>query len=132
MMSNSKFNSTCHQNKDKLSLMNWIQNLVVFAMLWLNIVLVYGVICAHTNQLGQDEFYRFLFFLRHPVVIILNSLSLIVAILFSIVSCISLSKAIINRYPSFKSLQIGVFIILMLAIGMISRQLFIIALGYLG
>jgi len=55
-----------------------------FFMLWISIVLMYGVICAHTNEMGRDEFYRFIFFLRHPVVVALNVLALMAALLHSI------------------------------------------------
>ncbi|WP_392562795.1 hypothetical protein RHO12_04755 [Orbus sturtevantii] len=55
-----------------------------FFMLWVSIVLMYGVICTNTNEMGRDEFYRFIFFLQHPVVIVLNVLSLVAALFHSI------------------------------------------------
>lgn len=48
-----------------------------FFMIWISIVLMFGVVCSHTNEMGQDEFYRFIFFLQHPFVIVVNVLALI-------------------------------------------------------
>ncbi|QYN47546.1 hypothetical protein [Gilliamella sp. ESL0405] len=49
-----------------------------FSMIWVSMVLMYGVICMYTNGLGQDEFYRFIFFLRSPLAVIINCLALFV------------------------------------------------------
>lgn len=58
--------------------------LIPFAILWGSLMLMYGVICMYTNNMGQDEFYRFIFFLRSPFVVVLNCLALLVAICHSI------------------------------------------------
>lgn len=67
---------------------NWllsiIQKLVPFSMIWVSLVLMYGVICMYTNMMGQDEFYRFIFFLQSPFVIVLNCIALLGAIYHSI------------------------------------------------
>lgn len=55
-----------------------------FFMIWVSIVLMYGVVCAHTNEVGQDEFYRFIFFLQHPVVVVINILALCAALLHTV------------------------------------------------
>lgn len=62
-----------------------IHKLVPFSMLWVSLVLMYGVVCMYTNAMGQDEFYRFIFFLRHPVVVALNALALFAALLHSMI-----------------------------------------------
>ncbi len=61
-----------------------MQKLIPFAILWGSLILMYGVICMYTNNMGQDEFYRFIFFLRSPFVVVLNCLALLVAICHSI------------------------------------------------
>ncbi|KFA59941.1 hypothetical protein GAPWKB11_0684 [Gilliamella apicola] len=38
----------------------------------------------YTNAAGQDEFYRFIFFLQKPIVIILNSVALLLALAHSL------------------------------------------------
>lgn len=48
--------------------------LVVFFMIWFSMLLIYGV----TSNV-MNEFYRFIFFLRHPVVIVLNGATLVAA-----------------------------------------------------
>lgn len=55
-----------------------------FFMIWFSLVLMFGIICSYTNAQGQDEFYRFIFFLRHPLVIVLNSLTLLAALLHTV------------------------------------------------
>ncbi|MCX8648782.1 hypothetical protein J3U21_00330 [Gilliamella sp. B2776] len=61
-----------------------MHKLIPFAMLWGSLVLMYGVICMYTNSMGQDEFYRFIFFLRSPFVVVLNCIVLLIAIFHSI------------------------------------------------
>ncbi len=95
---------------------------IVFAMLWLSMVLLYGVICAHTNQLGQDEFYRFIFFMRHPVVMGLNCLALLIAVVFSITWCSSISQ----RFFCQRSLSKSINIILLALISVISVLLYLV------
>ncbi|OCG47192.1 hypothetical protein A9G34_02305 [Gilliamella sp. Choc4-2] len=58
--------------------------LTPFSMIWVSFVLTYGVICMYTNAAGQDEFYRFIFFLQKPIVIILNSVALLLALAHSL------------------------------------------------
>ena len=53
-------------------------------MIWVSLVLMYGVICMYTNKMGQDEFYRFIFFLQSPVVVVLNCIALSLALFHSI------------------------------------------------
>ncbi len=60
------------------------KKLGVFFMIWVSLVLMYGVICSYTNEVGQDEFYRFIFFLRSPVVVVINCLALILALLHTV------------------------------------------------
>lgn len=55
-----------------------------FFMLWVSIVLMYAVVCSHPNEMGQNEFYRFYYFLQHPVVITINVLALLAALLHTI------------------------------------------------
>ncbi|RKS85242.1 fumarate reductase subunit C [Orbus hercynius] len=55
-----------------------------FFMLWISIILMFGVICARPNEIGQTEFYRFIFFLQNPIVVVLNSLALLAALYHSI------------------------------------------------
>lgn len=99
---------------------------IVFAMLWLSMVLLYGVICAHTNQLGQDEFYRFIFFMRHPVVMGLNCLALLIAVVFSITWCYSISQ----RFFCQRSLSKLINIILLALISVISVLLYLVIVGH--
>ena len=61
-----------------------MQKLIPFAMIWGSLMLMYGIICMYINSMGQDEFYRFIFFLRSPFVVVLNCLALLVAIYHSI------------------------------------------------
>lgn len=61
-----------------------IRESTAFFMIWVSMVLMFGVICAHTNELGQDEFFRFIFFLRSPFAIVMNILALLAALLHTI------------------------------------------------
>ncbi|OCG07448.1 hypothetical protein A9G13_04195 [Gilliamella sp. wkB178] len=69
-----------------------LRRLIPFAMIWVSLVLMFGVICMYTNAMGQDEFYRFIFFLHNPIVVALNSLALLIALLHSILWFNSTSK----------------------------------------
>lgn len=60
-----------------------VRESTAFFMLWISIVLMYGVICAQVNEVGRDEFYRFIFFLQNPIVIVINILALIAALIHS-------------------------------------------------
>lgn len=55
-----------------------------FFMIWTSLVLMFGVVCSHINEMGQNEFYRFIFFLQHPVVIVINTLALLSALIHSL------------------------------------------------
>ncbi|NUF28078.1 fumarate reductase subunit C [Gilliamella bombicola] len=61
-----------------------MHKLVPFSMIWVSLILMYGVVCMHTNTLGQDEFYRFIFFLRSPVIVVLNCIALLVSVFHTI------------------------------------------------
>ncbi|MDF7666291.1 hypothetical protein PT273_00210 [Orbaceae bacterium ESL0727] len=52
-----------------------------FFLIWLSLLLMYSIICAYTNQVGQDEFYRVIFFLQKPWVITLNGVALLMLLL---------------------------------------------------
>ena len=56
---------TSLQTKQPLFL-SIIDKLTPFSMIWVSLVLMYGVICMYTNRMGQDEFYRFYLFLTKP------------------------------------------------------------------
>ncbi|MBI0027066.1 hypothetical protein H3S88_01240 [Gilliamella sp. B14448G11] len=87
-----------------------INKLIPFAMLWGSLMLMYGVICMYTNGMGQDEFYRFIFFLRSPFVVVLNCLALLVAIFHSI-SWVNLVPKVIFSTRSNKRAQDYLFTI---------------------
>ena len=74
---------TSLQTKQPLFL-SIIDKLTPFSMIWVSLVLMYGVICMYTNKMGQDEFYRFIFFLQSPVVVVLNCIALLLALFHSI------------------------------------------------
>jgi Fumarate reductase subunit C len=61
-----------------------IDKLTAFSMIWVSMVLMYGVICMYTNAMGQDEFYRFIFFLQSPLAVIINVIALLLALFHSI------------------------------------------------
>ncbi|MWN89122.1 hypothetical protein GQ597_00085 [Gilliamella sp. Pra-s65] len=61
-------------------IMTIMHKLVPFSMIWISLVLMYGVVCMYTNSVGQDEFYRFIFFLRSPFVVMLNCIALFVSV----------------------------------------------------
>lgn len=69
---------------------NWWQKVVFYRcyilrestaifMIWFSMLLMYGVTCIHSN-----EFYRFIFFLRNPIVIGLNTITLLAALLHTV------------------------------------------------
>lgn len=62
-----------------------MHKLVPFSMIWVSLVLMYGVICMYTNTVGQDEFYRFIFFLSSPFVVVLNCIALFISVYHSMV-----------------------------------------------
>ena len=61
-----------------------IDKLTAFSMIWVSMVLMYGVICMYTNAMGQDEFYRFIFFLQSPLAVIINVIALLLTLFHSI------------------------------------------------
>lgn len=48
-------------------------------MLWFSLQLMYGMVCITT-----DEFYRFFYFLRKPLVMIFNAMTLLSAVLHTL------------------------------------------------
>ncbi|OCG20142.1 hypothetical protein A9G22_00890 [Gilliamella sp. App2-1] len=94
-----------------------IHKLVPFSMIWVSLVLMYGVICMYTNAVGQDEFYRFIFFLRSPVVIVLNCVALLITLFHSISWYNSVAKTIFSSRTDKKSLTylliVGLWLITM-------------------
>ncbi|SCC19638.1 hypothetical protein [Gilliamella intestini] len=62
-----------------------MHKLVPFSMIWVSLVLIYGVVCMYTNAVGQDEFYRFIFFLRSPFIVGLNCIALFISVFHTIV-----------------------------------------------
>lgn len=81
-----------------------MRKLIPFSMIWVSLVLMYGVICMYTNAVGQDEFYRFIFFLRSPFAVVLNCIALLVAIFHSI-SWFNLAPKVIFLSKSNKTAQ---------------------------
>ncbi|XKM13034.1 hypothetical protein RCS94_08370 [Orbaceae bacterium ac157xtp] len=67
-------------HKKKFYLFYLLRESTAFLMLWVSVELMFGVICTYTNQYGQDEFYRFIFFLQNPFVVFINILALISAL----------------------------------------------------
>lgn len=109
-----------------------IRESTAFFMLWVSIILMYGVICAHTNEMGQDEFYRFIFFLQHPIVVVLNVLTLLAALIHSITWFNLVPKAIniviANKKPPARLFIITLWLITIV----ISTALLLLILGYFG
>ncbi|WP_392551776.1 hypothetical protein RHO14_09885 [Orbus wheelerorum] len=101
-----------------------------FFMLWISIVLMYGVICAHTNEMGRDEFYRFIFFLQHPVVIVLNVLALMAALRHSIIWFNIVPKATNTRLSGKKLPALLITSGLWLLTIVVSTALLLLVFGY--
>jgi fumarate reductase subunit C len=70
--------------KEQSSILSILNKLVPFSMIWVSLVLMFGVICMYTNAIGQDEFYRFIFFLQSPLVVTINAIALLLALFHSI------------------------------------------------
>jgi fumarate reductase subunit C len=70
--------------KEQSSILSILNKLVPFSMIWVSLVLMFGVICMYTNAMGQDEFYRFIFFLQSPLVVTINAIALLLALFHSI------------------------------------------------
>jgi fumarate reductase subunit C len=96
--------------KEQSSILSILNKLVPFSMIWVSLVLMFGVICMYTNAMGQDEFYRFIFFLRSPFIIVLNSIALLVAIFHSICWFNSIPKTLF-LYRTAKKSQVYLIII---------------------
>jgi fumarate reductase subunit C len=62
-----------------------MHKLIPFSMIWVSLVLMYGVVCMYTNGVGQDEFYRFIFFLRSPFIVGLNCIALFISVFHTII-----------------------------------------------
>lgn len=56
----------------------WYKLVSAFFILWFGLLLIYGVTSAVTN-----EFYQFIFFVRHPAVLVLNGITLCVLLCHS-------------------------------------------------
>ncbi|NUF49299.1 hypothetical protein [Gilliamella sp. ESL0250] len=80
-----------------------MRKLVPFSMIWISLVLMYGVVCMYTNAVGQDEFYRFIFFLRSPFVVVLNCIALLVSVFHSISWFNSVPKTIFSYHTDKKT-----------------------------
>ncbi|MWP49641.1 MULTISPECIES: hypothetical protein [unclassified Gilliamella] len=80
-----------------------MHKLVPFSMIWVSLVLIYGVVCMYTNAVGQDEFYRFIFFLRNPFVVTLNCIALFISVFHTIVWFNLLPKTISSAMFNKKS-----------------------------
>lgn len=70
---------------------------IAFFMLWFSMLLIYGV----TSNV-MNEFYHFIFFLRHPLVIVLNSAALFAALIHAIMWFNLISKAISDKIQFIK------------------------------
>lgn len=116
--------------KSRYYLFYIIRESTAFAMIWLSMVLMFGVICAKTNDLGQDEFYRFIFFLQNPFVIALNVLALM-ATLFHSITWFNLAPKAINVVIAGKQPPTWFFIIALWSITIIvSIIMLLLVLGY--
>ncbi|OCG59162.1 hypothetical protein A9G41_00815 [Gilliamella sp. Nev5-1] len=114
--------------KEQSSILSILNKLVPFSMIWVSLVLMFGVICMYTNAMGQDEFYRFIFFLRSPFVIVLNSIALLVAIFHSISWFNSIPKTIFLYRTAKKSQAYLIIIGLWIATIFVSAYLLLFIL----
>lgn len=87
-----------------------ISKITPFSMIWVSIILMYGVICMYTNAMGQDEFYRFIFFLQKPLVVVINSIALLLA-LFHSINWFRLIPKVIFKQDSHKKGKVYLLII---------------------
>lgn len=101
-----------------------------FFMLWISMVLMYGVVCNYSNEFGQDEFYRFIFFLQHPIVIFLNILSLFFALFHTITYFYCISKTTLLIKNSSKLTRFTLYILLWIVMISVSITLVLMVLGY--
>lgn len=129
MMSNNQLNQLSHQN-GKGTWYYWLKQSAIFAMLWLNIILVYSIVCAHTNQLGQDEFYRVIFFMRHPIVIGLTIIAFLSTVIFSVTWCYGLSQTLLVNNHQQKKVTLLITFVLLVVLFVISGLIYSVILGY--
>lgn len=87
-----------------------IDKLTAFSMIWVSMVLMYGVICMYTNAMGQDEFYRFIFFLQSPLTVIINVIALLLA-LFHSINWFRLIAKVVFKQTTHKKGQVYLLII---------------------
>lgn len=87
-----------------------VNKLTPFSMIWVSLILMYGVICMYTNAMGQDEFYRFIFFLQKPLVVVINSIALLLA-LFHSINWFRLIPKVIFKQDSHKKGKVYLLII---------------------
>lgn len=92
-----------------------------FSMLWFSMLLVYGV----TSNV-MNEFYHFIFFLRRPLVIFLNSAALFAALIHTTMWFNLVSKAISNKIQFIK-LSFGFIVIICWLVAILLSVFFILA-----
>ncbi|MDF7670036.1 hypothetical protein PT276_02250 [Orbaceae bacterium ESL0721] len=73
-------------------LLFYIRETPAFFLIWLSMLLLYAAICSYTNQMGQDEFYRVIFFLRNNLVVAINVVALLILSIHLIIWIKDLSK----------------------------------------
>lgn len=105
-----------------------MHKLVPFSMIWVSLVLMYGVVCMYTNAVGQDEFYRFIFFLRKPFVVVLNCIALFISIFHTIIWFNLFSKIMPSVVFNKKSNELLVIVGLWIVTLTVSIFLFLLVL----
>ncbi|MCX8675544.1 hypothetical protein J3U16_09595 [Gilliamella sp. B3023] len=114
--SNTKLINTNNQpehinlSKKQARFFSIVNKLTPFSMIWVSLILMYGVICMYTNAMGQDEFYRFIFFLQKPLVVVINSIALLLA-LFHSINWFRLIPKVIFKQDSHKKGKVYLLII---------------------
>jgi fumarate reductase subunit C len=86
-------------------------------MLWFSLQLMYGMVCITT-----DEFYRFFYFVRKPVVILFNAITLLSAVLHTLFWFSRMAKAGRSRFNNNAIAGVIILILLLLTLAL-SRQL---------
>ncbi|MWN31736.1 MULTISPECIES: hypothetical protein [unclassified Gilliamella] len=98
-------------------IMTIMHKLVPFSMIWISLVLMYGVVCMYTNSVGQDEFYRFIFFLRSPFVVMLNCIALFISVFHTITWFNLMTKtipsALLNKKSNRLLLIVGLWAVML-------------------
>lgn len=101
-----------------------------FFMLWISIILTFGIICAYPNAQGVNEFYRFIFFLQNPIVVVINILALVAA-LFHTLTWFNLMPKAVNIVIAAKKPPAALFIIGLWVIMMVVSSVILYAVfGY--